>query len=230
MANKEVTARSTQRADARRNRARLLDAATVLFAERGVEVQMSDVAERAAVASGTVYRHFPTKEDLVDALLADRLTAAAAATRAAVAEHSDPWQALAAFLRTITASQVADRALSQYIGGRISGSAELREQRDELFADFDTLVQAARANGQLRHDIEATDIRVAMICIARASAADWPGPDWLLDRYLPVLLDGLRAPGHTTLSGQPAADVQLNEPATTHNQSPFTRGRRRWRQ
>lgn len=230
MANEQAETGQARRADARRNRARILHAARDLFAEHGVEVQMSDVADRAEVASGTVYRHFPTKEALVDALLADRLTSAVAATRAAVAEHSDPWQALVAFLRTITASQVADRALSQYIGGRIPGSADLRRQRDELFADFETLVHTAHEVEQLRGDIEATDIRVAMICVARAAAADWPGPDWLLDRYLPLVLDGLRAPGHTDLGNQPAPATELDQPTDEQGQSPFSRGRRRWRQ
>lgn len=73
-------------------------------------------------------RHFPTKEAFVDTLLDDRLTAAAAATHAAVAEHSDRWQALVAFLRTITASQIADRALSQYIGDRIPSSPDKRRR------------------------------------------------------------------------------------------------------
>jgi AcrR family transcriptional regulator len=217
-----------QRADARQNRAGILDAAGDLFADRGVDVQMSDVAEHAGLAIGTVYRHFATKEALVDSLLTDRLTSTAAAGRAAVADQRDPWQALAAFLRTITASQLADRALSQYIGGRIVGSAELRRKRNDLFADFEELVRATRDAGQLRGDVEANDIRVAMICIARASTGHWPDPDWLLERYLPIVLDGLRAPGRSTLSGQPAPTAELDQAATGRGESPFRRGRRRW--
>ncbi len=68
-----------------------------------------------------------------------------------------------------------------------------------------------------------------MICIVRASAADWREPGWLLDRYLPIVLDGLHAPGHTTLTGHPPAASELRAATTGHDPGAFARGRRRWR-
>ncbi len=190
---------------------------------------MSDVARRAEVAIGTVYRHFPSKEALVDALLSDQLDIAAQATHEAVADKTDPWEALEAFLATITRLQVQNRSFSDYIGGRIPGSAELRASVNELFANFTGLVDAAHDSGQLRADVEATDIRMAMICVARAIRVDWPDPDWLLQRYLRIVLDGLRAPGHPALGSTTPATRDFLATGEQRGPAAFQRGRRRWR-
>lgn len=216
-----------QRADARRNRERLLAAAMDVFAEHGVDVQMAQIARRAGLATGTVYRHFPTKEALVDALLISRVGLVAQAARDARAQP-DPWAALEGFIRQVTALQLEHRVLSQFIGGRIPGSPELREQLAAAFEVFAALVARARDTGQLRAGIDANDIRAMVICIARAAAADWPGPGWILDRYLSVVLDGLRAPGRTCLAGNPPAAGDLAGHSARATRRDFQRGRRGW--
>jgi AcrR family transcriptional regulator len=227
-----ITSRTQRplRADARGNHERILRAATDAFGERGVEVQMADIAMRAGVAIGTVYRHFPTKEALVDALLLDRLATVAQAARQAAAAESESWAALEGFLRTVTTLQVQDRSLSEFIGGRISGSAELRQLLKDLFETFSVLVDDAKQAGQLRADVEANDIRVAMICVARAAWGDWPDANWVLKRYIGFVLDGLRAPGHTTLGGAPPTTAELGiAEAQGRNPTAFNPGRRRWK-
>lgn len=216
-----------QRADARTNRRRILQAAQATFGEFGVDAQMTDVAARAQLAVGTVYRHFPTKEALVDALLLERLTAAGAAARAAAEAETDPWSALEGFLRTVTTVQLSDRSLAQFIGGRIPGSPELRSLLRDLFDSFSDLVAEAQRAGEVRADVEAIDIRMAIICVARAGWGEWPDPDWILQRYLPVVLDGLRAPGRTPVEGQPPPpDFAPTE--RSPGPAAFRRGRRRW--
>jgi AcrR family transcriptional regulator len=216
-----------QRADARRNRHRLLAAAMEAFAEEGVDAQMSSIARRANLAVGTLYRHFPTKEALVDALLLDRLALVGVAAESAATEP-DPWRALEGFIRQVTVLQIEHRALSEFIGGRVRGSPELRLQLRAIFGVFAELVVRAKDSGQLRPDIGADDIRVIVICIARALAWDWPQPAWVLDRYLGVVVDGLRAPGKTCLR-ESRLSVGPDDPAESSAVPPFRPGKRGWR-
>lgn len=217
-----------RRADARDNRARIMAAATEIFAEQGVDVQMSDVARRARVSIGTLYRNFPTKEGLVDTLLLQRLHTVTRAARHAAARETDAWASLEAFLRAIAGLQVGDRSLSQYIGGRIPGSSEARKLLEDLFVDFSAIVERAQQAGQLRGDVEASDIRVAMICVARAVWSDWPDADWVQQRFLGLLLEGLRAPGHATLPGTPMPRTGVVDIGERRQAPAFRRGRRSW--
>jgi hypothetical protein len=82
----------------------------------------------------------------------------------------------------VTALQLEHRAFSQFIGGRIPASPDLREQLTAAFGIFAAAVARVRDAGQLRADIDANDIRVMVICVARAAAVDWPGPGWILER------------------------------------------------
>jgi AcrR family transcriptional regulator len=216
-----------RRADAQRNRQRLLRVAMEAFAEHGVDVQMAAIARRAGLAVGTVYRHFPTKEALVEALLLDRLGLVAEAAQAAQAEP-DPWAALEGFIRQVTALQIEHRVLSEFIGGRIPATSELQDRLGATFEVFSTLVARAKRAGQLRADVESNDIRVMVICIARAVTGDWPGPEWVRDRYLGVVLDGLHAPGRVKLPGHPPAATDIDAPPDASARAAFRRGRRPW--
>lgn len=217
-----------RRADARSNRARILTAARDIFAAQGVDVQMSDVARQAQVSIGTLYRNFPTKEGLVDTLLAQRLRTMCEAAREAAAQAEGPWARLEAFLRAVARVQVGDLSVSQYLGGRIPGSDEARELLDELFDEFSAIVQVAQEGGVLRDDLQSADIRASMICMARSLWGQWPDPEWVQQRFMGIFLDGLRAPARTPLPGvamQPTslADIPRGEKATA-----FKRGRRSW--
>src|SRR4051812_4544447 len=118
------------RADARRNRERVLEAARAVFAEHGRDAQMDDVARRAGVGVGTVYRHFPTKEALVAALALDLFERALEASRAAL-EIDDPWEAFTAALWAGTGILASDRAFTEIVSevqGPMPFPPELQQQ------------------------------------------------------------------------------------------------------
>src|SRR5918998_204654 len=140
-----------RRADAVRNRERVLNAAREQFAEHGLEAQMEEIARAAGVGVGTVYRHFPTKDSLLEALAQQRFDAKAAAAREAL-EIEDPWEAFVHFMTSATRITAGDLALSEAMGQQPGLCHEAAERAGlrELVAQ---LVERAHASGQLRTDI-----------------------------------------------------------------------------
>lgn len=187
-----TTATRRLRADAVRNRAKVLDAARAAFAEHGAEAQMEDVARRAGVGVGTVYRHFPTKQALAEALVEVRFDDTIAFVRGLIDDEPDPWCALRRCFEHCAATQAKDRAwagaLLQMAGG-IMGPRE--HQVHELLALEEQLLVRARAAGVVREDLVATDLP-ALFC-GLASVVQAGGEGWR--RYLELLLDGLRPRG-----------------------------------
>jgi len=120
-----------QRADARRNREAIVAAATELFASVGIDCQMGEIARRAGVGHGTVFRHFPAKKDLVVAVVGARMTWVLAQALEAV-DPEDPGEALKTFLETVARIQIEDRGLKQMVSEHFHGDARLVENRDEL--------------------------------------------------------------------------------------------------
>jgi len=181
------------RADARRNREAVIAAAKKLFADQGLDAQMPDVARIAEVGVGTVYRHFPTKDDLIAALVAERFERLAEKAREGV-EADDPWQALGAFIRFSAQIQADDRGLCEVMGSR-------PEVMDAAARDVglpvlcERLVERAQRSGELRRDLTWEDIPMIACGLGRItqaaagpSAGRWP-------RLVEIILDGLRAPG-----------------------------------
>jgi len=179
------------RADARRNRQKVLAAARAVFAEHGREAQMDDVARHAEVGVGTVYRHFPTKEALIEALVVDSFDAIAAQATAAL-EIEDPWEAFATVLWRGAEIMAGDRALSEVfasIPGAMDGSGPTIEGLRESIA---TIMERAQAAGVLREDAELDDIPMLMCGIGSATKKEHRcSAPWR--RHLAIVLDGLRA-------------------------------------
>lgn len=179
------------RADAVRNRAKVLDAARAAFAEHGAEAQIEDVARRAGVGVGTVYRHFPTKQALAEALVEERFDGTVSFVRALVNEEPDPWRALERCFEHCAGVHEQDRAwgaaLAQMAGGTMGPRGD---QAQELLALSDRLLARARKAGVVRRDLKAADMP-ALFC-GLASVVQAGGP-WR--RYLDILLDGLRPRG-----------------------------------
>jgi AcrR family transcriptional regulator len=178
------------RADARRNREKVLAAARVVFSEQGVDAQMDDVARRADVGVGTVYRHFPTKDALLQAL-AEELFEQLAAHAREMLELDDPWEA---FLRTMwfSAEKTAgDRAFAEILGAaREVIPAECPGKKD-LTGTVDTIMQRAIKAGKMRPDVVIDDIPLLMCGIGSASALPHSSPEaWR--RHLGIVLDGMR--------------------------------------
>jgi AcrR family transcriptional regulator len=175
------------RADARRNRERVLEAARVCFAREGRDAQIDDIAKLAGVGVGTVYRHFPDKSALMEALLAERFAQFAAAGREALA-RDDVWQAMRDWLYASAEAQAEDRALCDWVADSV-GSERLREilEATGLMQVDVELIARAQTAGAIRPDATAEDVTLIMTGIAATSRRDL---NWR--RHLELSLDGRR--------------------------------------
>jgi AcrR family transcriptional regulator len=170
----------------------VLEVARAAFAECGCELPMEELARRAEVGVGTVYRHFPNKEALLDALLLDQMTTLVARTRAALA-HEDAWQAFKELVRNGAAMQAEDTAFCDIVMSRkdVTDSEAVAVVRVELEARMSELIERAQAEGMLRPDFTIDDVPVMFASLAgaiRGAGADGP---W--GRQVEFVLDGLRA-------------------------------------
>ena len=180
------------RADARRNREKVLAAARAVFSEQGRDAQMDDVARAAGVGVGTVYRHFPTKEALIEALMVSAFEAIAEAAEAAL-EIEDPWEAFTSVLWRGAETMAGDRALSEVFAS-IPGATEAVMPTVAGLTDTVTeLIRRAQAAGALREDLIVDDVPMVMCGIGSATKKEHRCPDaWR--RHLSIVLDGMRAP------------------------------------
>jgi AcrR family transcriptional regulator len=181
------------RADARRNREKVLEAAREVFSDQGREAQMDDVARRAGVGVGTVYRHFPTKEALIEALMVAAFEAIAAEAEAAL-EVEDPWEAFTSVLWRGAEIMAGDRALSEVFAS-IPGATEAVVPTVAGLTDtVSELIRRAQAAGALREDLLVDDIPMVMCGIGSATKKEHRCPSaWR--RHLALVLDGMRASG-----------------------------------
>jgi AcrR family transcriptional regulator len=191
-----------QRSDAKRNRARILEAARECLAADGHEAQIDDIARRAEVGVGTVYRHFPTKEALLEALATQHFHRLADAAREAL-EDPDPWQGLSSFLSRAAEWQANDRALAEVMAAEPEVMERAALDREDLHSAVAKLVERAQAAGKLRTDIVAGDVPMLMCGLGRATRVGSRGPTMSWKRYLAIMLDGLRAPGSSKLPDTP---------------------------
>src|SRR4051812_17152066 len=180
------------RADARRNRERVLTAAREVFAEHGPEAQMDDVARRAEVGVGTVYRHFPTKEALIDALVAEAFARLLVVAQEQSRREDDPWDALVTTLWAGAEILAADRAVSSIMAEMYGPVNVDLDQQLQMTETMTILVDRARESGTLRADVILDDIPTLMCGIGMATCKPHSVPDaWR--RHLTIIIDGLRA-------------------------------------
>jgi AcrR family transcriptional regulator len=180
------------RRDAERNRRRIPQAATEVFAERGLGVTMDDIAERADVGVGTVYRRFPEKELLVEALFEDRIEELVSLAQQALAE-ADPWEALVGFLARGQALQASNRGLKELLLSTRYGRERVACVRERMAPLVDALVERAQASGQLRPDVEGTDLPLIQVMLGGIVdfTRDVDPDTWR--RLFAIIVDGLRA-------------------------------------
>jgi AcrR family transcriptional regulator len=178
------------RADAARNRARVLEVAYETFAAEGLSVPIDEIARRADVGAGTVYRHFPTKEDLYRAVVEDRISSIVDEGRALL-DTGEPGEALFAFLRSLVVEWGAtDRGLADALAGLgFDIKAAMPEVKDAFADMLGELLQAAQSAGTVRRDIDLGDVDAILV---GAQAMQASNPD-AADRLTEVVLDGLRA-------------------------------------
>jgi AcrR family transcriptional regulator len=178
------------RADARRNRARVLEAAEAVFAAEGVGASTEAVARRAGVGIGTVFRHFPTKEALLEAVLVERMRALAEHARAA-AQDGDPGPALFGFLEHVIDQSATKNAFADALSGAGVDVTDLvGDVRHELLGAVDDLVRRAREAGALRPDVGAAE--VVAVLVGASHAAMWAPDERTRVTAVAVILDGLR--------------------------------------
>ncbi|MDQ4048776.1 MAG: TetR/AcrR family transcriptional regulator, partial [Actinomycetota bacterium] len=188
------------RADARRNRERILAAARKEFAEHGLDVHMEQIARGAGVGVGTVYRHFPAKENLVQALADERFARFAELAGAAL-DDADPWNAFCELMRESARVTAEDRALSEAMD-QLAGLCTTAAEKAGLFELVNELIERAKASGAIRADFTAADVPSLMRGLARATAPQDNGPpamSW--ERYLEIMLAGLGPPATEGASG-----------------------------
>jgi AcrR family transcriptional regulator len=182
------------RRDAERNRRRILDAAAEVFAERGLNVSLDDIAHHAEVGVGTVYRRFPDKDALIDALFEEQVLAVVAIAEEGLA-FEDAWEGLEHFIRAAIQKQAKSRGLKEMLLGvrmtRLTGCGP--RGRDLIEPIIDRLVQRAQDQGSLRADFAAMDMPLFQVMVA--SVADYTRhvDTEVWQRFLTIALDGLRA-------------------------------------
>tara|TARA_B100001989_G_scaffold203837_1_gene152320 strand:+ start:156 stop:755 length:600 start_codon:yes stop_codon:yes gene_type:complete len=198
-----VRSTPTVRADAARNRESLLAAAEQEFAERGLSASVADIARRAGVAKGTVFRHFATKEDLIASIVCAHIATLTKAARR-LSDAADPGTALLEFL-TIAADQRQQHDLT-FLQSASESDPRVSEVRDELHSALGTLVGRAHQSGAIRSDVTETDVFLLM-CAPVHVVENLAAPEPLLwKRYLAIIFDGLRPEGAHPLP-QPAPEL-----------------------
>ena len=179
------------RADAERNRQRLLTAAKELFAQRGVDVTLDEIARHAGVGTGTAYRRFPNKDALIEALMADRIAEIGAIAEECLLDP-DPWRAFAGFFERGLALMAADRGLKEVIFSPGRGRERVAHARRAIAPVVARLVKRAVDAGVGRADIATSDVPIINFMLTTVVELSRDVEPELYKRYLAIVLDGLR--------------------------------------
>ncbi|MFI8221211.1 TetR/AcrR family transcriptional regulator [Streptomyces sp. NPDC085932] len=198
------------RQDAERNRRRILTAAREVFSDRGLSVTLDEIARHAGVGVGTVYRRFPGKEALIDALFEEKVSSLLSLSEKALA-NPDPWEGFVDLFTAASEQMVRDRGLREVMLFSTYGRDRVARLRQRLLPIATQLVSRARDAGQLRPDVAPTDIPLLELMLGAAGQYTYQVQPDLWHRYLDILLDGLRArpEGNSQLSQPPLDAAQL---------------------
>jgi AcrR family transcriptional regulator len=182
------------RADAERNRRRLLDAAAAAFCERGLDVGVAEIAQRAGVGRGTLFRHFPTKDALIAAIVAQRMREAAARGRT-LAEAQDPGAALFEFMDALAGRQQLDRALFEAVADTWLANPEIRAAHTGVVEVLEQLLTRAQEAGAVRADVGAMDVLMLLKGVCEVAGAFSQIDAGLVERQLDLMRSALSVPG-----------------------------------
>ena len=198
------------RRDARENRERILEAARGAFAELGTDASVEEIAYRANVGMGTLYRRFPTKDALIDAVFEGHLERIAAAAEQAL-EATDAWEGLHDYLAFVVELQAADRGLSEIVGVNLRTEQLLGRARTRLRPLVQRLISRAQEAGKLRADVVYEDVSVLLWTTGRVVDATRDVAPEFWQRYLALTVDGLRANGASHLPQPPLTEARHRE-------------------
>ncbi len=196
------------RADAERNRCRLLEAAREVFATRGLEVSMDDIARAAGVGVGTAYRRFRSREEIVAALFDERISQMEELA-ARAAQDPDAWRGMTSFFESSLQMQVEDRGFKELLFSSVDGRERITRMRARIITVIEALVQRARDSGDLRSDVDVSDLTVLSFMVGAVVDFTSEVDPGLWRRYLALLLDGLRAGSASPLPGAGLEPAQL---------------------
>jgi AcrR family transcriptional regulator len=198
------------RRDAERNRQRILDAARTLIAEHGLGVSHDQLAEAADVAVGTVYRRFPDKESLIEALFAEQVDGIVASARAAL-EIADPWDALVTFMTQALQIQAGNRGLKELALGGAPGLASVCQAQDQISPILGEVVARAHAAGLLRPGVGTEDFALVAIMVGAIIDSARDVDENLWRRTLTLVLDGFRVQNRGPLPCCTPSPEQLSQ-------------------
>ena len=179
------------RKDAVRNRQRVIDAARDLFATRGLEATLNEVAHHGGIGVGTVYRRFPTKDVLVEAIFEDAIDEVAALADTGLG-FDDSWQGFAWFVEQMCQATATDRGLREILFGKTGGGHRVDAARTRLVPKIAKLVERAQKDGHLRSGISDTDMPILGLLAGTVSEFAGHVDADLWRRYVAIFLDGLR--------------------------------------
>ena len=195
------------RADAERNRKRLLETARALFRERGLDVGVAEIADAAGVGRGTLFRNFASKQDLIAAIVAEEMHSAVTAGEALL-DTDDPAEALYQFMAEMVGRQQVDRALVEALDDLWFAREEIRAAQTEIVGVMERLLARAQERGSVRADVGAMDVLLMFkgACTAAMSYANLDRD--AIDRQLDLIRAGL-TPGPVKLRGRTPTMDQL---------------------
>jgi AcrR family transcriptional regulator len=199
------------RADAARNRQRLIEAAAEVFAARGLDATLDDIAQHAGVNVATAYRHFANKQELAREFLRQCIDRSVAIAEEAAA-HPDPWTGLTQFLERSLEMMASNRALVDVLT-RAHGGEHFAELIRRTTATLDRLLARCREAGVVRADIAATDFAPVIEMLGAITDQGAGGAPYLPHRYIALILAGLR-PAREPLPGEPPTEERLLQVAT----------------
>jgi AcrR family transcriptional regulator len=175
-----------------RNRQHIVTVARAAFADQGLELPVREIAQRAGLGAATVYRHFPTRADLVAAALAEHVAACRAEMRSALADP-DAWRALSGIIRRFAVHQVRDRRLNEALfSSRTVALAFTADRRAQVTA-LEQLVERAREAGAIRAELTPGDVRAGLAAIASLRAGRPEMAAYSVSRLVNLLLAGMSA-------------------------------------
>lgn len=186
------------RSDAGRNRDRIVAAARSVFAREGLTASMASVARQADVGIATLFRRFPTKEELIEAVFADRMEAYVDTVATALADP-DPWRGFTGFIETICGMQAADRGFAGVLTMTFPMATTLESRRGEAYAGLVQLAERAKAAGRLRDDFVAEDMVLLLMANAGVVAATAAAAPTAWRRVVALIIQGLQAPARGAL-------------------------------
>lgn len=194
------------RSDAERNRERIIAAARRVFARDGLDASMASVAREAGVGIATMFRRFPTKAELVDAVFVDRMDAYAGAVTAAL-DDPDPWHGFVGYIETVCAMQAADYGFADVLTTTFPSAKALERLRNQAYEGMVELIGRAKAAGRLREDFDPSDL--VLLHMANAGVVNATGeaaPDaWR--RVLALLIQSFESPARGPLPPSPDHDA-----------------------